>query len=706
MRKLVNILLLSLLIVSCLGSQQLSTGLSSAPHFYIPVGTKADNYNFGMGVNLEGLFSLARLNNFSAGVDLNYAFVPLDLGQPFLSTDTNLSLISMGVALRAAYPMGERFSVFAKAGAGGCASVLHGNDSGQAFGFSWNSGAGVGFLFNKQLALQAAVSYVSHTDIYDGMAINIGVNTRFSGPGSSVIPREDFVPTGPGVLPGGGNIQLMDAELTKVFPVLYKFYATHPIGTATVVNNGKDTIRDAEIRLETAQFMDAPILSARIDQMKPGEEQTIDLYALFTEEILSITEGTKLASEITVTYIFNGAEVQDTGSVMLDTWHRNALIWDDDRKVAAFVTARDEEIQKIARNVASMVRDEGLAGFSSEFQLAMALLGAMDVFGCTYVVDPSSSYSDLSEDATSVDTIQFPRQTLQYRAGDCDDLSSTYNAMLEAVGVESAFITVPGHIYSAFKLNMSEAEAKRSFSRFQDLIFSDEGEVWVPIETTALQEGLLNAWALGSRQWRENESASSAELIPVREAWQTYEPVAFGVSKYEIEIPDRIEVSYLFSEELTDFINQEISSRERRLLARIDRDPSDKRSLNSLGVLYARYGKNEEARNRFEEAAPHPAALLNLGNLAYLDDNLGQAGSYYQQALNLSPEYPAAVLGVARVAHAQEDFETARGAYEQLKSLSPELANRFAYLSKDSPGEVTRASSDAMDRRVVLWDEE
>ena len=34
---------------------------------------------------------------------------------------------------------------------------------------------------------------------------------------------------------------------------------------------------------------------------------------------------------------------------------------------------------------------------------------------------------------------------------------------MEAVGIETAFITVPGHIFMAFALDMSPAEAKRSF---------------------------------------------------------------------------------------------------------------------------------------------------------------------------------------------------------------------------------------------------
>ena len=48
-------------------------------------------------------------------------------------------------------------------------------------------------------------------------------------------------------------------------------------------------------------------------------------------------------------------------------------------------------------------------------------------------------------DKNAVDFLQFPRQTLVYGAGDCDDISILYNSLLESVGIRTAFITIPGH---------------------------------------------------------------------------------------------------------------------------------------------------------------------------------------------------------------------------------------------------------------------
>ena len=89
----------------------------------------------------------------------------------------------------------------------------------------------------------------------------------------------------------------------------------------------------------------------------------------------------------------------------------------------------------------------------------MGMFEALRLYGINYVIDPNSSYIELSSQAEAVDYLQFPHQTLFYRGGDCDDLSILYSALLESVGIETAFITIPGHIYMAFALDIGEDEA-------------------------------------------------------------------------------------------------------------------------------------------------------------------------------------------------------------------------------------------------------
>ena len=102
----------------------------------------------------------------------------------------------------------------------------------------------------------------------------------------------------------------------------------------------------------------------------------------------------------------------------------------------------------------------------------MGLFERERLFGLAYVVDPSTSYVEKSANKSAVDSLQFPHQTLFYRGGDCDDMSILFSALLEAVGVKTAFITIPGHIFMAFALNMNEETARATFLNPDELIFA------------------------------------------------------------------------------------------------------------------------------------------------------------------------------------------------------------------------------------------
>lgn len=493
-------------------------GISVTPEVLFDVGDKADNYRPGLGARIDALLGIPGTDLITPSVEAAYAFVPLDLGQSGLAADTNLGLLRGGLAAEYAYPLGERFTVTARAHGGGYFGFLQGDKTGSDGGFAVGGGAGFGVLLTPRVLVELSSAYEGYLGLYDAVSVSLRVTTRVTGTGTRSIPRSDFAPAGPGTLPAEGYIRFMSVQLDRVFPVLYKYYDDHPIGRAVVRNEGSRTVEDVEIRFALQQYMDVPKISTRIEELEPGAEREIDLYALFTEEILGATEGAKVAAEISAHYAVGNRSGADSDVVTLDTYERNALRWDDDRKIAAFVTARDDEVQRFARNVASIIDDAGVEAVDRELQLAIGFFSALHQHRCAYVVDPSSAYAELSRDSGVVDSVQFPRQTLQFRAGDCDDLSATYNSLLEAVGVETAFITVPGHIYAAFKLNMGVAEATRTFSRPDDIILRDD-EVWVPVETTLLGDGFLAAWAEGARAWREHTREGASGFFSTRESW-------------------------------------------------------------------------------------------------------------------------------------------------------------------------------------------
>ena len=273
--------------------------------------------------------------------------------------------------------------------------------------------------------------------------------------------------------------------------------------------------------------------------------------------------------------------------------------------------------------------------------------------------------------------------------------------------METAFITIPGHIYMAFSLGISPDEARGNFEHPDELIFR-EGSAWVPIEITLRDKGFLAAWQLGAKEWRENQSRGQTAFYPVRQAWELYKPVGLPGSSALNPLDDE-EICAAFAAEFLAFVEREIASEAAHVQVRIDNDPRNPRWPNRLGILHARYAVYDRAISYLEQALElrdnyHPA-IVNLGNIHYLTGDVFTALDYYETAERQDPDNPDVLLNLARVNHDLENYGTARRAYERLQAVSPSMANRFAYLGLRGE-EAARAAEAGDVEGVIFWVEE
>ncbi|MCF7938867.1 MAG: tetratricopeptide repeat protein [Spirochaetales bacterium] len=577
-------------------------------------------------------------------------------------------------------------------------SDIYGRDSGLSPGY----GAVVGFdfPFSELFSFGIRGGYTAHLNTYGGILLQAGTTISF--PKITRRRRDSYQEQGPPPL------LIEELRLNTVFPVFYKYYDNHALGSAILRNDGTVPLSDISIRLLVPRFMDVSKTQTIQKNLEPGEKENIDFFVLLNDEVLSITEGTKVALKIDVSFTADGRKQQYTMDRTLEMADRNAMTWDDDRKAASFVTAKDPAILTMARNVASVVRAEGYDAINLNLRTAIAMAEAVSLYGVNYVIDPTSPHPELAGSPQAVDFLQFPRQTLEYKAGDCDDLSILYSALLEAVGVPSAFITIPGHIYAAFSTGLQVDAAEKMFSRLDEFIIKD-GSVWVPVEITMLGEGFLQAWQIGAKQWREHNSRGQAEFFPIAGAWQVFPPAGLPETAPRIQVPDTELMAKAYTTQLIRFIEREIFPQVSRLQTMIANSGNDRRYINSLGVLYGRYGLIERARAEFEkisgEPDPYPPSLLNLGNIYFLSGELSSALRYYDRALSLEPGNPVALLAVSRVNHELENYGLVAQHYSELKRVDPSLAGRFAYL--DFRGEDARRAAQAADTTMlVIWDED
>lgn len=650
------------------------------PQFITPLGISMSDgpelFTSGGGVRVGGLYSPGKPSWLLFGGDAGYDLVGTS------ATDSSVSMISLNASAGVNIPFSETLSLRPLLSAGYTQSLWESSSAGQA-----TAGADLllSWRISPQFSLTAGAGYVNRLGLFEGARVFLGTSFAL-GRGR----REPFTP--------------VELRVDPVFPILYQHYDQGPFGKVSLENSGSETLTDVRLSFFINNYMDAPRPFARFARVGRGERVEAELLALFNNSILSVTEGERVAADITVEYLSMGQTYSQTMQETLQIHNRNAMTWDDDRKAAAFITARDPNVLRYARNTVSVQDETPLKAINTNFRAAMALFESFAVHGLSYVIDPQSAYEELSQDAMAIDFIQFPVQTLEYRAGDCDDLAILFNALLESVGIETAFITIPGHIYSAFNLDMWPAEAQRTFGNLDNFIVEDEA-VWVPVEITIIRRGFIDAWDVGARQWREAAEQGEAEIILTRRAWQVYPPVASpGDGMVLSELPARNRLLSAYEGRLDTFISRSIFSREQELLDRI-RQRDDPRIRNALGVLYARHGLYDKAAEQFERIASRSAsARVNLGNIAVLREDYRSALEHFEAALKLQPSNNGALLGTALARHNLNDRASAAEAYAQLAERDDELAERYAWLAGGSDAGAARASGIGEETRVA-WDE-
>jgi len=267
------------------------------------------------------------------------------------------------------------------------------------------------------------------------------------------------------------ELEIESIELDPLFPILYEYYSDNAFGKITIRNTERNAIENLKVSFYVEQYMEQPEVCATVPILNRGESAEIDLKAIFTTGLLNLTDTSKVSTEIQVSYNLLGRKISYSTPQTIRVLGRNSLTWDDDRKAASFVSAKDPTVQLFARNTAGVIRELDQSAINLNLRIALGIFETLELYGMNYVIDPASSYIELSENADAVDFVQFPSQTLTFRAGDCDDLSVLATSLLESVGIETAFITVPGHIYMAFSLGITKEEARRTFTNLDDLFF-------------------------------------------------------------------------------------------------------------------------------------------------------------------------------------------------------------------------------------------
>jgi hypothetical protein len=511
------------------------------------------------------------------------------------------------------------------------------------------------------------------------------------------------------------SIRFGDIEMPNLYSAMQSYYVDHPFASVVLTNTESHEIEDLQVSFFQAGYMDTPTPLESIAVLAEGERVEVPLRASFNREVFSIEGVTPVTAEIIVTYSSMGRVAEQRQSLTYDLHDKTSIVWDDDRKVAAFITPADGALRNYASFIRQSCKESEVVSYSGELQFAMQLFHALGELGCIYQVDPVLPFTKVKEDGMIVDSINLPRNTLVSTTGDCDDLTVLFCSLLETVGIESAFITVPGHIYAAVNTRVPSSEY-RSLHPDRSMTISLDGELWVPVEITMIsQTSFFDAWESGMKEWRRyNTEPQQRAFYRTRESQEVYRPVGLTEKDLGLQYGDGKAIEKAFSGEIERVAS--LITGEYKRAAELNGSAG---AYNRLGISLARFGDNRRASDAFREAIRREPGIIgarvNLANLQFLEKNYEQARkiylSVYEELRSRGMEESSAALKIlintARASSLLGEYEQAEIYLSLAKDIDPDQAEEHSYLTSRADAGGGRASEQpAVENTVIFLEEE
>ena len=149
------------------------------------------------------------------------------------------------------------------------------------------------------------------------------------------------------------------------------------------------------------------------------------------------------------------------------------------------------------------------------------------------------------------------------------------------------------------------------------------------------------------------------------------------------------------------FLAGDLTGAEATLTQAVRMDPSQKRNLNNLAIVFGKQDRLNESFQLFRQANPEAEALSNLAFIQAQSNDLGQAQINYNRALDLDPELKVAAVGLLEVhKHLRTQSESnvehvpdrhvAQVAQSQPRELTQEARSERLPLERASQEEISQ----------------
>jgi tetratricopeptide (TPR) repeat protein len=447
-------------------------------------------------------------------------------------------------------------------------------------------------------------------------------------------------------------------------------------------NNTDNPFPAAKLTFSIKDYMDFPTEIA-VPEIGPKQEMDLLIKPVFNNRILEVTENTPLQSELALTFYGAGEAKTVKRSFPVTLYERHAMSWDQKEKIGAFVTPKDPPVVEFTRGVIQSYVD-AYPNLHQSLVYARTLYAALGVHGLSYIVDPSSPFQEFSEKASAVDYLQYPRDTLARKSGDCDDLSILYSALLEDIGIGTALVDVPGHVFIIFNTGVSETE-KNTLGFPESLLVVHRGMVWIPVEMTLVGSSFTRAWQKGAEEYRDWSVKGKVEIVEVQKAWEQFRPVTLPPADLKPVKVKQEDIEAKYKDELETLGRQRLTALSAEYLAILKKKPGDVSALAQLGILYGENGLYTEALGQFQKLLAvdkdNAMALNNIGNIYFMQERLPEARQAYEASLKIEPEDTGIKVNLCRIKMREGKKDDARNLFNEAIAADPRILRRYGDLA-------------------------
>jgi hypothetical protein len=294
------------------------------------------------------------------------------------------------------------------------------------------------------------------------------------------------------------KVKITNVEITKdVFPTISENYLVNPFAYIHALNTSDASV-EVTPSVKIDGILDDPVKSQSVTVL-PGDSAKIPVYIMIPESYSSEKPDLSYATFYLTTDV-QKADDQIQKPVLIN----GINAWDGEVSNLKYFVHKDPDFSVgYSRTLLGRYKAQldTIAYALSSFYKAKLLF---DDFAkrIVYTSDPRAT----------AEHVQFPKQTIDLKGGDCDDLSVCFSSLLGSVGIQSAFIDYKPdsgirHVQIMFNTNLNPEQARLITNNDQKYFIrkNSEGkdEVWLPVETTDLTN-FSSAWNTGVEKFRDD----------------------------------------------------------------------------------------------------------------------------------------------------------------------------------------------------------